>query len=462
MPIEIPSPTGPIANEPDSDSIKHEGSKNGSLQDRDCIDEKLLIIMVGLPARGKSYVAKKLCRYLNWRQHPTRIFNVGDRRRRLTISPLGHPVTTGEHSATFFDPENREAQRTREAVALETLDRLLDFLLDPKAGAHCAIFDATNSTVDRRVAIVDRVRRRNERTLKALFVESHCYDERLLEMNMRLKLSGPDYKKLEPGLALEDFKLRVRMYEKKYTPLGYYEEQHDIPFCQMIDVGRKFVSHKIMGHLASQVATYLQHFNLQPRQIWLTRNAECAVDVSGLSGTDPGLSSQGVEFARALATAIDSQRKHWLERKHTIPLTDTQPPANEATDDGDNKIKGFSVWTSMMRRSVLTAQFLEKTRYKIRHTRMLDDVRAGVLREGSTSCSSNGCDANRDLVDRVNSVLLEMERTTDHVLLIGHSSVVSTLLAYFSGRDMGALQIPLGTVYRLEPVGAEIRVDFQN
>jgi 6-phosphofructo-2-kinase len=178
MPIDTPSPSGPITNDP-QESIKHKGSKNGSLHNNDCIDEKILIIMVGLPARGKSYVAKKLCRYLNWRQHHTRIFNVGDRRRKLTISPLGHSVTTVEHSATFFDPDNPEAKKAREAVALETLDYLLDFLLDPDAGAHCAIFDATNSTVDRRVAIVDRVRRRNERILGVLFVESHCLDERV-------------------------------------------------------------------------------------------------------------------------------------------------------------------------------------------------------------------------------------------------------------------------------------------
>ena len=29
-------------------------------------ERKLLVVMVGLPARGKSYTSLKLCRYLNW------------------------------------------------------------------------------------------------------------------------------------------------------------------------------------------------------------------------------------------------------------------------------------------------------------------------------------------------------------------------------------------------------------
>ena len=41
---------------------------------------KLVIFMVGLPARGKSYISKKLARYLNRLQYETRVFNAGDTR----------------------------------------------------------------------------------------------------------------------------------------------------------------------------------------------------------------------------------------------------------------------------------------------------------------------------------------------------------------------------------------------
>jgi len=44
---------------------------------------------------------------------------------------------------------------------------------------------------------------------------------------------------------------------------------------------------------------------------------------------------------------------------------------------------------------------------------------------------------------------------TDHVLLIGHRVVARVLLAYFLGlerEDVAKLDVPLGTIYVLEPV----------
>lgn len=203
--------------------------------------------MVGLPARGKSYVTRKIARYLNWLQHNTKIFNVGSRRRiaagmdhdgaqplpptpppsntngtgllpadRLTAL-LEHTQETQElptaaqahgidQSSDFFDPNNVPAKQLREKVAMETLDELLNYIL--YEGGSVGILDATNSTHERRKAIVDRIRERAGPELGIVFLESECKDEKLLEANMRLKLSGPDYKGMDPVLALEDFKKR--------------------------------------------------------------------------------------------------------------------------------------------------------------------------------------------------------------------------------------------------------------
>ena len=80
---------------------------------------RLAIIMVGLPARGKTFTAQKLARYLNWLGHHTRHFNVGRYRRDFTGSAA---------RADFFDPGNAEAVATRNEVARMALDDMLDWL----------------------------------------------------------------------------------------------------------------------------------------------------------------------------------------------------------------------------------------------------------------------------------------------------------------------------------------------
>ena len=191
-------------------------------------------------------MTRKIARYLNWLQHDTRIFNVGARRRiaagvepdaaqplpptpppvsltngtgllpadRLTdllmhTQERNHAPTTPhgiDQSSEFFDPNNIPAKQLREKVAMETLDELLNFIL--LEGGSVGILDATNSTHERRKAIVDRIRERAGSELGIVFLESECKDEKLLEANMRLKLSGPDYKGMDPALALEDFRKR--------------------------------------------------------------------------------------------------------------------------------------------------------------------------------------------------------------------------------------------------------------
>ncbi|CAF2106394.1 unnamed protein product, partial [Rotaria magnacalcarata] len=59
-----------------------------------------VIMMVGLPARGKTYIARKLARYLHWTGIQTKVFNVGDYRR---------DAVKGYAGKEFFDPDNTEA-----------------------------------------------------------------------------------------------------------------------------------------------------------------------------------------------------------------------------------------------------------------------------------------------------------------------------------------------------------------
>src|SRR5690349_21540175 len=99
---------------------------------------KIAFIMVGLPARGKTFIARKVARYLSWLGYETRVYNVGAYRR----SRLG-----SHHRHSFFDPRNEAANAARTQVALAALDDMLAFLRD---GGDVGIYDATNNTRERR------------------------------------------------------------------------------------------------------------------------------------------------------------------------------------------------------------------------------------------------------------------------------------------------------------------------
>lgn len=76
-----------------------------------------------------------------------------------------------------------------------------------------AIFDATNTTCNRRFALAQRARKEN---VFLLFVESICDDEDVLQRNYELKLRNDDYKDIDPETARADFMSRVRAYERVY------------------------------------------------------------------------------------------------------------------------------------------------------------------------------------------------------------------------------------------------------
>ncbi|KAK1750004.1 6-phosphofructo-2-kinase-domain-containing protein [Echria macrotheca] len=499
-------------------------SPDGRIPDRD-VASKLVIIMVGLPARGKSYITKKLQRYLSWQQHNTKIFNVGNRRRIAagmtspcqesastavqdgatraanmmlngTAAPdivvhdepteldLNGPTSPRPHekidqSAKFFDPKNESAARLREQVALETLDELLDYLLH--RGGAVGILDATNSTVHRRQLLVEHVRQR-EPKLGILFIESICTDQDLLEANMRLKLSGPDYKDKDPVKSLADFKERVKAYESAYQPLGQWEEDNDLQYIQMIDVGRKVVHYRLKGFLSGGIASYLTTFNLSPRQIWITRHGQSVDNQLQKLGGDSELTERGHYYGLALYKFITYKRQEWLiEQKNKIAQSsfppqpgDHTPPYPELNEQLDNK--NFCIWTSMLKRSVETAEYFEADDdYDVKAWEMLNELNAGTF-EGMTYeeiaqkypeeyekrshdklhyiYPGVGGEGYLQVISRLRDMVREIERITDHVLIISHRSVCRVLMAYFmdlTRDDIADLDVPLGILYAIEP-----------
>ena len=242
--------------------------------------------MVGLPARGKSYIAQKgerkhgsACRgrlwhmdgnaaanrpvpltaqrYLQWRSIKAKVFNVGSYRR----NDAPHPT------ADFFDVSNKEGERKRRAAAEAALTDMLAWFREEDGVV--GILDATNSTKERRKWVLDIC---TAEGVEVIFVESKCDDEELIMANIRdVKTTSPDYRGQDPEQAALDFRNRINKYTEVYKSLDEDGDENHLTYLKIMNVGKQVIISRIQDYLESRIVYYLMNLHIRPRSVWLSR-----------------------------------------------------------------------------------------------------------------------------------------------------------------------------------------------
>uniref|UniRef100_A0A8C8VRT4 6-phosphofructo-2-kinase/fructose-2,6-bisphosphatase 2 n=1 Tax=Peromyscus maniculatus bairdii TaxID=230844 RepID=A0A8C8VRT4_PERMB len=369
-----------------------------------------LIVMIGLPARGKTYVSKKLTRYLNWIGVPTKVFNLGVYRREAVKS---------YKSYDFFRHDNEEAMKIRKQCALVALEDVKAYFTEESG--QIAVFDATNTTRERRDMILNFA---EQNAFKVFFVESVCDDPDVIAANiLEVKVSSPDYPERNRENVMEDFLKRIECYKVTYQPLDPDNYDKDLSFIKVINVGQRFLVNRVQDYIQSKIVYYLMNIHVQPRTIYLCRHGESDFNLLGKIGGDSGLSPRGKQFAQAL--------KKFLE---------------------DQEIQDLKVWTSQLKRTIQTAECLGVT---YEQWKILNEIDAGVCEEMTYAEIEKrypeefalrdqekylyrypGGESYQDLVQRLEPVIMELERQ-GNILVISHQAVMRCLLAYFLDKGAG-------------------------
>lgn len=422
---------GSQSGTPPTGSVKGIGSK---VAKPDYSESKIVVAMVGLPARGKSYLSNKLMIYLKWLEYDVKVFNVGQLRRSRARQKAQTEGVREEHNASWFSHQNAQANQSREQLAHDSLEMLIQWLKD---GGNVGIHDATNSTRMRRASIEERVRK--EEGMYLIFLESFCDDPAVIAANVALKVSSgdPDYKDMPPEVAKRDFIRRIKEYEKVYETIT----EPNLSYLRIVNVGNQVTVSRIHGYLQSRIAFFLMNLHLKPRSIYLSRHGESQFNVEGKIGGDSLLSPRGVQYSEALPALV-------TDNIGDAPLT---------------------VWTSTLRRTIQTAQHLP---YPKLTWKSLDELDAGVC-DGMTyeeieqaypddfanrdedkfNYRYRGGESYRDVVVRLEPVIMELERQ-ENILIIGHQAILRCLYAYFHHlpqEDLPYIKIPLHTVIKLTP-----------
>jgi broad specificity phosphatase PhoE len=209
---------------------------------------------------------------------------------------------------------------------------------------------------------------------------------------------------------------------------------------KLVDAGKRVISSRVEGYLASRLVFFLMQVRPTDRPIWLTRHGESEFNVVGRIGGDAPLTAYGREFADRLIS--------FVRARTTRPV----------------------VWTSTLQRAVATAA---PVGHQTQAWRALDEIDAGVC-EGLTYAeieaqmpedfAARARDKFRyryprgesyaDVIQRLEPVIVELERQRSPVLIIAHRAVIRALYGYLMGRPQDEcphLQVPLHTVIQLTP-----------
>lgn len=395
----------------------------------------IAIIMVGMPARGKSYIANRISVYLTWLGYLAKIFNVAEYRRKAFGQNLTHD---------FFDSENLESSQKRLQAAVMALDDMIDCLTS--ANIQVALYDATNATEERRKLIADRLSALN---IPFLFIESICTDLSLISLTEN-QLESRDYVGWEQSMALADFSQRLQHYEKVYRQI----EDHTIPFIKVINFGDQFILNRVAGFLQSRIAFFLLNMHIQQRVIYLTRHGESEFNKYERIGGDSPLTERGKAFAVKLAEFMKEETKNNIREDGKIDLC---------------------IWTSTLKRAIQTCDTVQQKLNidPVIQWGALDEIDAGICnamtyeeiaRTYPEQWAARKKDKLRyrypegesyiDVIHRIEPVIMELERQKSTVLVVGHQAVLRTFYTYYLNKcqdECPHLDIPLHTVIKIIP-----------
>ena len=397
-----------------------------------------MLILVGLPARGKTFIARKICRYLEFfHAASVRVFNIklGNYRREL------HGP---HHDAAWFDPANPVGLKQRKAATDAALKDLKEWVAEANDGRVSYLrrhaLDAGQAPV----------RHPNPQVVRS---EDHHDRERLhgprdrREEYRHCKLGTPDYVGIPVDEATRDFRARVAAYESTYETIDAPSTngvEKNRSWIKIVDC-RRFVINNVRGFLPSRLIQFLSHLHMEPHAFYLSRHGQSEYNVLGKIGGDSGLSPLGDAYAKALARFC-----------------------RDEVTKGEKGERPARLWTSTLRRTRETARYISHHSITIDYDQddvdhaqewvqlrpvawsNLDELFAGVC-DGMTYEEiekhypdefrrrqndklayqvSKGRESYLDMIHRLDQMVFEMDRHREPLLIVAHQGILRLLYAY--------------------------------
>ncbi len=372
------------------------------------------IIMVGLPGRGKSYMSHRITRWLNWKGFECQIFNAGNLRRKLLNNQFVN------HN--WFNAES-ESYKLKEQIAEDTIKEMILWLQDSttKNTHKVGIFDATNSTLQRRAKVVEYLSEIMSPD-RILFVESICNDEKIIRQNfIEDKRKNDDYVNLASDEAATDFTKRVIEYTKIYQPL---ESDQNRTFIQIYNLGQKFIINNLTCNFQKKIAYFLFNLNKKNITIYMTRHGQSEGQTKNIIGGNSDLTENGRQYAQRLKQYFDNLG-NFGEQHYDIICSQLKRSKNTARafyDDPKYKIEKYSALNEINGGEFENLSFDEvKEKYPDIHR---------IRNNNKFRNAWPGGESYYDLTIRLEPILMKMENSSNKLIIIAHQAICRVIYAY--------------------------------
>ncbi|KAG7127716.1 putative 6-phosphofructo-2-kinase/fructose-2 like protein [Verticillium longisporum] len=406
---------------------------------------RIAIVMVGLPARGKTHICVSLARYLGWLGVKTRIFHLGDYRR----------ATVGDGGAVpedYFFPNASPASVILRQKILKKCREDIYAWLNHENG-QVAIYDAVNPTAGGRRSLAKEFAKHDVQTL---FIESFVDDESILRDNARnVKISSPDFSGMDPDDAAELYLKRIDMK----IPTFEIMEEKELNYIRMINAGRRFFYNNLsFNYLSHRIVFYLTNLHIKSRTTFFARAGTTTEEDSYKA--DAPLSQQGKSYAAKMSEVLIKHREQ--ERAALVEKQGANVP-----------LPPLTVWTSTRLRTVQTSDYLRDKGYKVRQRSQMSQINPGVCEKMAERAIRTiypeevekheldpyhhrypRAESYHDLAVRLEPIILELEREQNDLLIIAHESVLRVLYAYLmhcSTMDIPFLKFPRDEIIEIIP-----------
>ncbi|KAK9248292.1 6-phosphofructo-2-kinase-domain-containing protein [Lipomyces tetrasporus] len=382
---------------------------------------KICIVLVGLPARGKTHLAVSLTRYLRWLGVKTHAFHLGDYRR-------GHIAPGTEVPDDYFlvnaSPSTVILRQRVMAACKADVYRFFE-----EDRGQVAIYDAVNPTSAGRRVLVKEF---NQRGLQTLFIESICDRPEIIEANVRsVKISSPDYIGWDEKEAIRHYLRRISDKIPHYETL----DEPEFSYIKLYNAGERILlNNSRVGYLPNRIVFYLMNLHIKAGCVYFARAGK-STEPRPRYKSDPHLSDEGRAYARILTDTLLEHRR-------------SEHSARGA--DGDNSPeRELIVWTSTRRRTIETAAEFEKRGFSCRQRPQLSQMHPGSCDglspqelekqfPGEVELHKKDpyrhrfprAESYHDLAVRLEPVILEMERIPNDILIVAHVSVLRVLYGY--------------------------------